>query len=59
MKTGCNNNPRQSRRDKMKDKKSLVSYWNMKEEWGRDLYIDRCNLSERIALSWFDWEFGN
>jgi ribosomal protein L33 len=35
IKTLCNDIQRQSNREKMKDSKVLVSYWNMKQESGR------------------------
>ena len=45
IKTRRNDIQRQS--EKIKEKKSLVSFWNMKLEWGRKMYtyIDQCNLN--------------
>ena len=51
IKTTRNDIQRQS--EKMEEKKSLVSYWNMKQEWGRKIYIDQYNLNEKIGLAWF------
>jgi hypothetical protein len=33
--TRCNDIKRQTNREKLKEKKSLVSYWSMKQELGR------------------------
>ena len=33
----------------MKKEEFLVSYWNKKQEWGREMYIDQCNLSEELG----------
>jgi hypothetical protein len=49
VETNCNDVQRQSSRDKMKDNKSIVSYWNMKQKWGRELCIDRCNLTANVG----------
>lgn len=38
-------------KDNQKDKKkekSPVSYQNMEQEWGRQRYINQCNLNKRI-----------
>jgi hypothetical protein len=43
IKTRRNDIQRQS--EKVKEKTSLVSFWNMKQEWGRKMYIDQCNLN--------------
>jgi hypothetical protein len=37
----------------MTEKKCLVPYWNMKQEWRREMYIDQRNLNERNGLAWF------
>jgi len=37
----------------MKEEEFIVSYSNMKQEWGREMYTDQCNLNERIGLVWF------
>jgi len=36
----------------MKENKSLVSSMNMKQEWGREIHTDKCNLNERTGLAW-------
>jgi len=38
---------------KMKGKKPLVAYWNVKQEAGRDMYIEQYNSNERIGLPRF------
>jgi hypothetical protein len=35
---------------KMKEK-SPISYWNFEKEWGRQRYIDQCNLNKRKWLA--------
>lgn len=36
---------------KMKENKFLVSYWNMKQEWGREMHTGQWNSNERSALA--------
>jgi len=49
IETNYNDVQRQSSRDRMKDNKSIVAYWNMKQKWGRELCIDRCKLSANVG----------
>jgi hypothetical protein len=35
IKTRCNDIHRQSNREKINENKSVISYWNMKQEWGK------------------------
>jgi hypothetical protein len=37
----------------MKENRSVVSYWNTIQELGRDMYIEKCHLNDRIGLAWF------
>jgi len=41
----------QSNTEKVKEEEFIVSYWNMKQEWGREMYTDQCNLNERSRVS--------
>ena len=34
--------------------KSAFPYWNLEQEWGRQRYIDQCNLNKRNLLAWFN-----
>jgi hypothetical protein len=36
----------------MEENKSLISYENMEQEWGREIHTDRCNSAERTGLVW-------
>ena len=43
----------------MKDNKSLSTQWEMKKEWGIELYVCCCR-NERSAIAWFRlfvWKF--
>jgi hypothetical protein len=53
IKTRCNDIQRQSNREKMKDKKYLVSYWNVKQKWGREMPIEQRNSKETTEFGWF------
>ena len=35
---------------KMKEKKPVVAYWNVKQKLGRDMYIEQCNSIVRTGL---------
>ena len=52
IKTRHKNIQRQSEKKIKKEKKSLVSHGNMKQEWGREVYIDQCNFNESMELGW-------
>jgi hypothetical protein len=34
----------------MKEKKSLVSYFKVKQNWGQNMYAGLCNFNEGIGL---------
>jgi hypothetical protein len=36
---------------KMKENKSLMPYWNMKQEWGREMHTVQWNSKERSGLA--------
>jgi hypothetical protein len=38
------------------EKISLVFYQEMKQEWGREEYIDCCNRNDRRGMAW--WRLG-
>jgi len=45
-----------TRKEKQKDKKKMkekssFSYWNLEREWGRQSYIDQCNLNLKNLVS--------
>ena len=53
IKTRHNNKQRQSiRKQRKKEKKSLVSHGNMKQELGREMQIEQCNFNESMELGW-------
>ena len=37
----------------MKGRKSLAPEWNLKQEQGREMYIDHCSWNERFWLALF------
>jgi hypothetical protein len=38
----------------MREKRSISAYWEMKKEWGRELYSTSfCKFNERNAIAWF------
>jgi hypothetical protein len=37
--------------EKMGDKRSAASYWNMKEEWGTELHVHCCKANDRNKTS--------
>jgi hypothetical protein len=43
----------QTKIERMIENKYLSAYWNMKKEWGRELYTFCCKLNDRNAISWF------
>jgi len=47
----------QSNTEKMKEEEFMVSYWNMKQEWGREMSTDQCNLNERSMVSMISVNF--
>ena len=51
IKSMCNDTQRELNSEKKKKlKKSLASSWNVKEECGRERYLDQCNSNERTEL---------
>jgi hypothetical protein len=50
---------RQNLFSRLSEKISLVFYQEMKQEWGREEYIDCCNRNERRGTAWWRLGFGN
>jgi hypothetical protein len=53
IKARCNNIERQNLFSKIKGKRSLIFYSEMKQEWAREQYISCCSRTERSGLAWF------
>jgi hypothetical protein len=57
MKIRCNGVQRQKANKKIRDKRSTVSYWNRKQEWGREMNIVCCIMNKRNRRAYF--QLGN
>lgn len=53
MKTRCNDIQQQKANKKIRDKRSIVLYWNRKQEQGRELKIVCCNMNKRNRQAYF------
>jgi hypothetical protein len=56
VKGRCNDIEKQNLFSSLSEKISLVFYKEMKQEWGREEYIDCCNSNERRCMAW--WRLG-
>jgi hypothetical protein len=56
VKGRCYDIERQNLFSRLSEKISLVFYQEMKQEWGREEYIDCCNRYERRCMAW--WRLG-
>jgi hypothetical protein len=52
VKGRCNNIERQNLFLRLSEKISLVFYQEMKQEWGREYFIDCCNRNARRCMAW-------
>jgi hypothetical protein len=43
----CEEMQRLSSIEKMGDKRSAASYWNMREKWGTELHVHCCKTTDR------------
>jgi hypothetical protein len=48
----CNDIERQNIFSDMNVKISLIFYFEMKYEWGKESYIDKCTRKERMGITW-------
>jgi hypothetical protein len=53
IKARCNDIERQNLFSRIKEKRSLIFYSEMKQEWAREKYISCCRRIERSGLAWF------
>jgi hypothetical protein len=53
VKGRCNDIEKHNLFSRLSEKISLVFYQEMKQEWGREEYIDCCNRNERIGMAWW------
>lgn len=53
MKTRCNDIQWQKANKKIRDKRSIVLYWNRKQEYGREPKIVCCNTNKRNRQAYF------
>jgi hypothetical protein len=49
----CNDIEQQNLFAKIKEKRSLIFYSEMKQEWAREEYIGCCTRNGRSGLAWF------
>jgi hypothetical protein len=56
VKGRCDDIEKQNLFSRLSEKISLVFYQEMKQEWGRKEYNDRCNSNERRGMAW--WRLG-
>jgi hypothetical protein len=56
VKRRCDDIERQNLFSRLSEKISLVFYQEMKQEWGREEYIDCCNRNDRRGMAW--WSLG-
>jgi hypothetical protein len=49
----CNDIEQQNLSANIKEKRSLISYSEVKQEWARQEYIECCTRNERSGLAWF------
>jgi hypothetical protein len=52
----CNDNERQNIFSDINAKISLSSYCEMKHEWGKECYVEKCTRKERMGIIW--WKAG-
>jgi hypothetical protein len=53
IKERCNDIERQNLSANIKEKKPLIFYTEMKQEWAREKYIVCCTRNTRSGLAWF------
>jgi hypothetical protein len=56
VKGRCDDIERQNLFSRLSEKISLVVYQEMKQEWGREEFIDCCNRNDRRGMTW--WRLG-